>query len=47
MQYVSGKYFRQEVPQILLKGKWLELAGFQANVITKILVENKRITIEL
>ena len=47
MQYVKGRYFRKEVPQLLLKGKWLELAGFQANTVTKILVENKRITIEL
>jgi hypothetical protein len=45
MQKVKTKYFMQEVPQLLLKGKWLEEAGFEANIMTTIKVEKGRITI--
>ena len=42
---MKTKYFTAEVPQLILKGKWLEEAGFDANIMTTIKVEKGRITI--
>jgi len=44
----TGDYFNKKtIPEIRLKGKWLQEAGFRYNEHVKVTAENGRIVIEM